>query len=293
MKIFGIIIIVLWSFSHSVYSCDEEVKVTDCSEKSWNPSNTTSKLNRFYELNSLSIKKYQQGDFISAKKLAVEYLTLADSYKNNWNYGNAIHDANRILGLISYQSGKYDEAALYLSHAGKSSGSPQLDTFGPELDLANLLLKKGKTVEVKSYLLGIQDFWEMDNGVVKEWIDAIDRDELPELSRFGDFRSSIYQKIFFWFVVIWPIIVSVSIFFIYKRKNLSPFKFIPTAILTGYVSLFIATLLYGVVIGGLMEVIPTSFLTLFIYTTTGIFQLGIPLLAIYFISSIKKLSRKQ
>ena len=291
MKIFGIIIITLLLLPHTVYSCDKEKKVVDCSENSWNPSNnnTSSKLNRFYELNSLITKKYKQGDFVSVKKLATEYLTLADNYKNNWNYGNAIHDANRVLGLISYQKGEYDEAVLYLSKAGKSSGSPQLDSFGPELDLANLLLKQGKAAEVKSYLVDIQTFWRMDNGIVNEWIEAIDRNEKPELTRFGDFRMSIYQKIFFWLAITWPIIASIAIFFIFKRKGLSPFKFIPAAIVTGYIILFIGNLILNAIIGGIMGSLPASLILPFIYTVTGIVLFGVPLLAIYLLTNVRKL----
>jgi len=293
MKIFAIIIITFLSFSHAAYSCDKEKKVPGCSEQSWNPSskNTSSKLNRFYELDSLINKYYQKGDFIKAKKLTLEYLALAEHYKNNWNYGNAIHDANRMLGLMSYQKGEYDEAVLYLSKAGKSTGSPQLNTFGPELDLANLLLKQGKATEVKSYLLGIQTFWKMDNGIVEEWIEAIDTNEKPELTRFGDFRMSIYQKIFFWLAIIWPIIVSISVFFIYKRKGLSPLKFIPVAIVVGYVILLVGNYISSAVIGGLIDTLSTSLLLPFIYTITVVAQFVVPMLSIYILSNVSKLRK--
>ena len=176
-----------------------------------------------------------------------------------------------------------------MSKAGKSSGSPQLDSFGPELDLANLLLKQGKAAEVKSYLLDIQTFWKMDNGIVNEWIEAIDRNEKPELTRFGDFRMSIYQKIFFWLAITWPIIASIAIFFIFKRKGLSPFKFIPAAIVTGYIILFIGNLILNAIIGGIMGSLPASLILPFIYTVTGIVLFGVPLLAIYLLTNVRKL----
>lgn len=295
MKIFGIIIVTLLSFPHAVYSCDKEKKVEDCSENSWNPSskNTSSKLNRFYELDSLITEQYKQGDFVSAKKLIAEYLTLADLYKNNWNYGNAIHDANRVLGLISYQEGEYDKAALYLAKASESSGSPQLDSFGPELDLANLLLKQGKAIEVKSYLLGIQKFWKMDEGIVNEWIEAIDRNEKPVLTRYGNYRSSIYQKIFVWFVIILPVIASIAMFYIFKRKKLSPFKFIPAAIVIGYLSLFLGYILFGIIFAGVVGALSASLILPFIYTVTALVQIVIPLLSIYFLSNLGVLRIKQ
>jgi len=293
MKIFGIIIIVLLSASQTVYSCEKEKKVPDCSEQSWNPSskNTSSKLKRFYKLDELITQKYKQGDFESTKKLAEEYLALADIYKNNWNYGNAIHDANRILGLLSYQKGEYDEAVLYLSAAGKTSGSPQLDTFGPELDLANLLLKQGKKAEVKSYLIDVQTFWKMDNGIVEEWIEAINHNEKPELTRFGNIRLSTWDQVFNWLLLLWPIIVSFGYYFFYKKKNLSPLKFIPVAILIGYVVSIAASLLFNVLIGYLMGVMSTPIRIPFIYILVAISQLGMPLLVIHFLSSRKKLKK--
>ena len=53
---------------------------------------------------------------------AKEFLELAAVYRCNWNYGNAIHDANRYLGLASLRAGKVDEAAKFLVLAGKSTG---------------------------------------------------------------------------------------------------------------------------------------------------------------------------
>jgi len=60
-----------------------------------------------------------------ALELGAEYLELANTYRCNWNYGNAVHDANRYLGLISLKKGDTDAAVVYLREAGKSTGSPQ------------------------------------------------------------------------------------------------------------------------------------------------------------------------
>jgi len=113
---------------------------------SWNPENkfVTDRLKRFYALDDQIKAAYAANDSAGTGKLATEYLELANTYRCNWNYGNAVHDANRYLGLISLKKGDTDAAIVYLREAGKSTGSPQLDTFGPELDLANELLKLRK-----------------------------------------------------------------------------------------------------------------------------------------------------
>jgi hypothetical protein len=108
----------------------------------------TPRLARFYQLGDEVQATYERANDVGVAERAKEWLELAVVYRCNWNYGNAIHDANRYLGLASLRAGKVDEAANFLVLASKSTGSPQLDTFGPELDLADALLKRGKTQAV-------------------------------------------------------------------------------------------------------------------------------------------------
>ena len=168
--------------------CEEPVACDKCeknSEFSWNPSDqyATVRLQRFYGLEDLMEAAYKNKRYEEAKTLIAEYLALAKIYRCNWNYGNAVHDAHRILGLILLQGGDVDGAAAALLEAGQSAGSPQLDTFGPDLDLANELLKRGKTPEVTAYLNDIKRFWEMDNGVVDQWLTGIAAGAAPELNK--------------------------------------------------------------------------------------------------------------
>jgi len=183
-----LLIISILVFSETVYSQEDKkanTSIKRISEYSWNPSDadTSPRLMRFYTLGELIRQHYDDQNFESLLGLIDEYLRLADVYKNNWNYGNATHDGNRILGLVSYHQGDIDGAASYLVDAGESTGSPQLDSFGPNFDLADLLLRKGKTEEVKAYLRGVGKFWERDEGLVDEWIVAIEHGKRPRLHR--------------------------------------------------------------------------------------------------------------
>lgn len=192
MKVSKLLIIMSIMLSPAVYSSESTPGVSgfNNAEYTWNPSkaDTTKRLIRFYQLNDLIEQNYKSNSFATVPKLVEEQLALAEIYKNNWNYGNAIHDGNRVLGLISYQKGDLDTAASYLVEAGKSSGSPQLDSFGPELDLADLLLKKGKISEVTSYLQGVQLYWKRDNGMVAKWVTSIDKGGQPTLDRHSHLR---------------------------------------------------------------------------------------------------------
>lgn len=233
------------AYSSASLACEESLPCEKCakeSEYSWNPNNryVTARLNRFYSLDDKITEAYEVNDFDQSKALLAEYLELADIYRCNWNYGNAIHDANRILGLISLKDGNIDEAVKYLLASGKSTGSPQLDTFGPELDLANELLKLGKKEEVKAYLLDISSFWEMDDGSVDRWVKEIANGELPELNRFsGEF--GFWQQLMVWISLVWPILITALLLYVFRAKINRKWVFGITGIATGYAAMFIVS----------------------------------------------------
>ena len=173
----------------SIFACEEEVACDKCAKKSefsWNPDSVyvTKRLRRFYSLEEEIFASYSAQDFNSTVRLASEYLKLAGIYRCNWNYGNAIHEANRILGLMSLDAGNIDAAAGFLEKAGMSAGSPQLDTFGPEFDLANKMLRAGKGEEVVNYLKGIKKFWEGNEDRIDKWVTKIQKGGNPYLKRF-------------------------------------------------------------------------------------------------------------
>jgi hypothetical protein len=130
------------------------------------------------------ITSYSARKYDVAERQIKEYLELASVYRCNWNYGNAIHEANRILGLMSLDAGHIDDAAGFLEKAGMSPGSPQLNSFGPEFDLANKLLRSGKSKEVVNYLKGIRKFWEGNEEQIDKWVTKIEKGGKPYLKRF-------------------------------------------------------------------------------------------------------------
>jgi hypothetical protein len=208
---------------------------------SWNPENryVSEKLKRFYSLDDLIKSAYEANNLSSAANLANEYLDLANAYRCNWNYGNAVHDANRYLGLISLKNGDHSAAVAYLLKSGKSSGSPQLNSFGPDLDLANALLQAGHVEPVKLYLRDIKIFWRMENGQVSEWLDSIDKGERPSLNRFAA-KPSAMQLAFFWFALAWPALVVAGCLYFQRRRVSSKLIFGIAGLAVGYVALFVA-----------------------------------------------------
>jgi len=155
------------------------------SELSWNPVDqfVTPRLSRFYRVEQIMKSAYLAGNDNQVISLATEYLTLASMYRCNWNYGNAVHDANRYLGLVSLRKGNMQQAANFLQLSGKTPGSPQLNSFGPDLDLANELLKRKQISPVTQYLTDIKVFWKDGRAQVDRWLAAIARGETPSLNR--------------------------------------------------------------------------------------------------------------
>jgi len=86
-----------------------------------------------------------------------------DPAKPDWNYGNLVHDVNAMLCLAALHAGDKKQADEYLFSAGRSPGSPQLDSFGPDFSYAAKMLKAGETNAVLQYLDLVGNFWGNTN----------------------------------------------------------------------------------------------------------------------------------
>ena len=134
----------------------------------------------FYLLCNLAKISFNAGEMKKADQYARQLLKEADTRKNDWNYGNAIHDGNMVLGRIALKSGDIEKAKYYLIEAGKTPGSPQLNSFGPNMTLAKELLEKGEKEIVRKYFKLCENFWEMDMGRLKEWTSIVKKGEIPD-----------------------------------------------------------------------------------------------------------------
>ena len=91
---------------------------------------------KFYALNDAAKQSFVLGKTEDARKYAQDLMTLLPKFQGNWNYGNAVQDANLVLGRIALKERRIDEAKQHLLEAGKSPGSPQMNSFGPNMSLA-------------------------------------------------------------------------------------------------------------------------------------------------------------
>jgi hypothetical protein len=100
-----------------------------------------------------------------------------------------VHEGHRVLGHLDLKAGDVEAAKKHLLEAGKTPGSPQLDSFGPELTLASDLLARGEREAVVEYLRQISRFWKGREEALEEWIILIQAGKTPELNRFRARRS--------------------------------------------------------------------------------------------------------
>ena len=99
--------------------------------------------------------------------------------------GNSEHSAYVILGLVCLSKGKVASASKMLELASKISPTPQLRSFGPNLSLADALLKNGEKQVVLSFLEECADFWDLGGSLIKDWMNQI------ELGQYPDFGTNL------------------------------------------------------------------------------------------------------
>jgi tetratricopeptide (TPR) repeat protein len=124
---------------------------------------------RWLALEEAAMMNVEIGSIDKAASYAEELLRLAPKYSQDWNFGNAVHKGNLVFGRIALRKGDIEGAKRFLLEAGRTRGSPQLNSFGPNMTLAKELLEKGERTAVLEYFQLCAAFWEMDHGKLREW----------------------------------------------------------------------------------------------------------------------------
>jgi len=135
---------------------------------------------RMLGLREAAERQLRRGRRERARQMANELLTLADQLPRDWNYGNAIHHGHLLLGRIALLKGDVATASAELLAAGRTPGSPQLNSFGPNCQLALELLRAGQPEPVLAYLEACGDFWKMNSGRRAQWLTEVRGNRNPE-----------------------------------------------------------------------------------------------------------------
>lgn len=139
---------------------------------------------RYYALTEAVEAAAEIGHFEKAKTYAEELLQLSSSFRDNWNYGNAIHYGHIALGIVALHQGDIEGAKIHLLEAGRTPGSPQLNTAGPDMTLARKLLKRGERDIVLRYLEQCGRFWKSGRSKLILWSWEVKIGFVPAFNRF-------------------------------------------------------------------------------------------------------------
>jgi len=106
---------------------------------------------QFYMLDEETQAAIRAGAFDKAAEYAHELLREAAKNADDPNYGNAIYNGNMALGRVALRQGDVTKVGKLLLEAGRTPGSTQLNSFGPDMTLAQELLEKGEREVVLQY----------------------------------------------------------------------------------------------------------------------------------------------
>lgn len=128
---------------------------------------------RWVALGDVGFWNVDHGSLDRAEELANLTLKIAEKYKKDWNYGNALHKGHLTLGRIALRKNNIEEAKKQLLLAGHTPGSPQLNSFGPNMLLAKELLEKGEKEVVIKYLKLCEKFWDLHIERLTRWQEQV------------------------------------------------------------------------------------------------------------------------
>lgn len=134
---------------------------------------------RWIALGNVALWNVDAGALDTAKSFADELLATSERYKSDWNYGNAIHKGNLVLGRIELRKGDRKAAISYLLASGRTPGSPQLNSFGPNMTLAKELLEAGEREAVLEYFRLCEKFWNMSIASLGDWKEIVEKGRVP------------------------------------------------------------------------------------------------------------------
>ncbi len=146
-------------------------------DKLKNAANTNEK---FYALGDIALASLNVGKYEDARNYANELKELIPKYRKDWNYGNSIQDVNIVLGRLALLENRVNEAKSHLLEAGKSPGSPQMLSFGPNLSLARDFLERGEKEVVLEYFELCRKFWKNEKGYLNKWADEVRNGNIPD-----------------------------------------------------------------------------------------------------------------
>ena len=119
------------------------------------------------------------GALDKARSYAEEGLKTADDGFPSGLDGNTLHYGHTVLGRVALRQGDLAQASKHLLEAGRTPGSPNLGSFGPNMMLAKELLEKGERESVLEYFQLCKRFWK--SASLDKWAAQVTAGKTPDL----------------------------------------------------------------------------------------------------------------
>ena len=97
------------------------------------------------------------------------------------NYGNAVFFGNMVIGRVALRRDKNTFLAKSsLLASGETSGSPQLNSFGPNMSLAKDLLEQGERDTVLEFFAECRKVWKLGYDKLDAWTANVRGGGIPD-----------------------------------------------------------------------------------------------------------------
>jgi hypothetical protein len=135
---------------------------------------------RYNVLGWAANSRFNTCDFGAARSYALELKEIAERFRSDSEYEQAIASVNVVFGRLALKEGNVEEAEEFLAKAGKTKGSPVLNSFGPSMSLANDLLLAGRTTAVLEYFEACRKFWSHKSSQLDKWTEDVEAGRIPD-----------------------------------------------------------------------------------------------------------------
>ena len=130
-------------------------------------------------LPKIAVSALNAGLADEARRWAQASLDSVEALKARRLHGDAVNVGHTVLGRLAFADGDVDAAIAHLRASAKTPGSLQLNTFGPNLKLAEQISQAGHRDVVIEYLQACAEFWVGGRDRIEEWVGVLREGDTP------------------------------------------------------------------------------------------------------------------
>jgi hypothetical protein len=134
---------------------------------------------RSHALERMAALALEIEDLDKASRYAEELLATA-ALAEDWRAGNAHFRGHWVLGRVALRRGDVASAKLHLALSARTEGSPQLNSFGPNMLLAKELLERGEKSAVLHFFRSCARFWQLGADRLQSWSEDVRAGRQPD-----------------------------------------------------------------------------------------------------------------